>query len=70
MTKRTPMTDRTSTIDINTLPARPRPLADDAMADVFGGCKEYGGDCMDSSVCCGDMECRFDNPFSLSASCR
>ena len=66
------MTKRTPTIDINTLPARSRPLTDDAMADVFGGCKKYGGTCVDSSECCGDMECRFhdsDNSLPLSASC-
>jgi len=43
-------------LTIHDLPPRPTGLSDDALSDVFGGCRNEGG-CVYHSECCGDLRC-------------
>jgi len=44
---------RASSIDVSrTLPPRSRPLAADAMANIFGGCVPQGSPCTSPRDCC------------------
>ena len=40
------------TLDIDTLPPRPEPLAPNDLRDVFGGCAKSDEDCDKDSDCC------------------
>jgi hypothetical protein len=52
-------------LTVRTLPSRPTKLSDDALSDVFGGCRGEGERCGNAPKnCCGDLECDDDGPFT------
>lgn len=41
-----------TTLTLRDLPPRPTGLSDDALSDVFGGCRQRGDSCDKDSDCC------------------
>ena len=56
-------------ISIADLPARPKALNDDDLADIFGGCKQGGQPCTYDGDCCNN-KCEDTSSFILIGSSR
>ena len=55
---------RSFRIDLSrNLPARPRPLAPDAMSKVFGGCIQLGQTCSPNGSTCCYGACQLYKPY-------